>query len=74
MRLRAAWLSLIRCDLDLRELRVRVLTVAAMPDWQSSMKKTKAMIGPQKAERFPKLNFLYPSPEFTCSTLHETGQ
>jgi hypothetical protein len=74
MRLRAAWLSLIRCDLDLRGLTVRVLTVAAVPDWQSSMKKAKAMIRRQTAERFPELNFLYPSPEFTCNMLHETGQ
>jgi hypothetical protein len=65
MRLRAAWLSLIRWDLDLRGPRVCVLTVAALPDWQSSVKKTEAMIRRQKAERFPELNFLYPSPEFT---------
>ena len=64
----------MRCDLDLWELTVCVLTVAAMPDWQSSVQNTDAMIRRQKAKRFPELNFLYPSPDFTCNRLHETGQ
>ena len=74
MRLRAAWLSLIRCDLDLWELSVWVLTVAAMPEALSSTKNIKAVTKLKKADRFPEFNFLYPSPEFTCGMLHETGQ
>ena len=73
MRLRACWPSLMRCDLDLCEVRVCVLTVAAMPGWQNSNDKTKTTTKPMPAERFPEFNALYLSPEFTQQLLHETG-
>jgi hypothetical protein len=66
IRLRAAWLSLIRCDLDLWEVREWGLTVAAMPASQSTRKKTNATIRPEPAKRFPEFTFLYLSPEFTA--------